>query len=275
MPDRRRGTLAAHVALGLASLLALAPIVLGVLAAFRTPADLAASSPLALPDPWTLENLADILSGRGGIGTALLVTAAAAAVLLVVQLPLSVAAAHALAVLRVPFPRATFAFVLGALMIPPTVLVVPLYFLLLSAGLAETFPGLVAPALLGSPFAVFLLRQHLRGVPRELYDAARIDGVGPFGLLRRLTLPLSRGPIAAVALITVVAQWNAFLWPSVIAGGSWPTVAVATASLHGQHQANDTLVLAAATLAIVPMVVLFAVFARPVERALAAPAPHL
>lgn len=275
MPDRRLGTAGAHVALVVSCVLALAPLTLGALAAFRTPADLAASSPLSFPDPWTWQNVVDVLSGRGGVGAALLTTAAAAAVLVVVQLPLSVAAAHAFAVLRVPFPRVAFAAVLGALMIPSTALVVPLYFLLLSAGLAETFLGIVAPALLGSPFAVFLLRQHLRGVPRELYDAARIDGVGSFGLLRRITLPLSRGPIAAVALITVVAQWNAFLWPAVIAGGSWPVVTVATASLQGQHEANETLVLAAALLATGPMLVLFAIFARPVERALAAPAPQL
>lgn len=271
----RRTNLAAHLTLIGAAFLALAPIGLALVTAFTSPAERASSSLLTFPSSWTLQNFADVLGGRGGLGPALAITATAAIVLLAVQLPLSFGAAHALAILRTPFPRLTLAIVLGALLVPPTALVIPLYLMLLQFGLAETFPGIVLPALLGSPYAVFLFRQHLLGIPRDLLDAGRLDGLGPLGLLRRITVPLSRGPIVAIALITVVTQWNGFLWPSVIAGGTWPVAAVATASLQTQYRADDSLLMAAATLAILPMVLLFAMLARPVEHALSTPARHL
>ena len=147
-------------------------------------------------------------------------------------------------------------------------LVIPLYLMLAATGLAETFWGLVIPFALGSPYAVFLLRQQFLSVPRELTDAAELDRLGPFGILIRIVAPLHRASIGAVVLITVATQWNSFLWPRVIAGTQWQVLTVATSSLQSRFHTDWTLVMAATSISIVPMAVLLFVFQRQLTRAI-------
>jgi multiple sugar transport system permease protein len=154
-------------------------------------------------------------------------------------------------------------------MVPQAVTIIPLYLMMTEAGLRNTFWALVLPQVFGSPYAIFLLREYFRGISGELLDAARLDGCGTLRILRYVVAPISKPILTTLAIITAVTHWNNFLWPLVItAGPQWQVVTVATAGLQSQYNGNWTIVMAATTLAIAPLLVLFLIFQRNVVRSI-------
>src|SRR5699024_7409809 len=135
------------------------------------------------------------------------------------QMVFSVLAAYAFSHLRFPGRHMLFWVYVATLMVPQVVVVVALYLMMSEVGLRNTFWALVLPFVLGSPYAIFLLRENFRSVPAELMDAMRIDGAGTLRLLWHLVVPLNRPIIVTLVLITVVTHWNNFLWPMVITSG--------------------------------------------------------
>ena len=227
----------------------------------------ATSAGLALPAPPTVQNYA-ALSGAG-FGRAAVVTALMTAVILVFQLTFSVLAAYAFARLQFPGRDAVFWVYIATLMVPATVTVVPLYLMMAQLGLRNTFWALVIPYMFGSPYAIFLLRQYFRAIPQDLVDAARVDGANTLDILVHVVLPSSRPILVTLTLITVVSQWNSFLWPLVITSGSrWRVLTVATAGLQSQYNAQWTLVMAATTVAIIPLIILFLAFQKHIVRSI-------
>jgi multiple sugar transport system permease protein len=255
---RFSSTAAVYLVLVLGALFTLGPFLLSILTAFKTREQFAQQPALSWPDPFTLENFALLLNGPAQFGRAILITVLAAGLILVGQLICSILAAYAFA--RVDFPgrQVLFWVYLSTLMIPPVVLVVPLYLMMTEAGLRN------------SPYAIFLLREYFRGIPQELIDAARLDGANTLDVLVEIVVPLSRPIIATLTLITIVSHWNSFMWPLVVTTGTqWRVVTVATASLQSQFNGNWTLVMAATTLALVPLLVLFLMFQRSFVRSIA------
>lgn len=258
MTRRSAGIVGTYLVLLAGAVLALGPYVLSLLTSLKEPAQLARRATLTWPAPWTGQNYADVLGGQYTLVPALVVTVQVVVVLLVGQLVCSVLAAYAFARLQFPGRRVLFGGYLATMMVPQVVTIVPLYVMFAQAGLRNTFWGIVLPTLFGSPFAVYLLREHFRAVPQDLEDAARLDGCGTLRILRHVVVPLSRPVLATLAVITVVSQWNNFLWPLIITTGpTWQTLTVATANLQSQYNGNWTLVTAATTLAMAPLVVLF------------------
>jgi len=260
---------AVYLVLILGTLFTVGPFLLSILTAFKTREQFAQQSALTWPDPFTLENFALLLTGPAQFGRAILITVLAAVLILVGQVICSILAAYAFA--RVDFPgrRVLFGVYLSTLMIPPVVLVVPLYLMMTEAGLRNTFWSLVLPFAFASPYAIFLLREYFRGIPQELIDAARLDGANTLDVLVEIVVPLSRPIIATLTLITIVSHWNSFMWPLVVTTGTqWRVVTVATASLQSQFNGNWTLVMAATTLALVPLLVLFLLFQRSFVRSI-------
>lgn len=263
--------LGTYAVLLIAAVLTLSPFLVSALTAFTSPRQFAQRGPLRLPDPPTLENFAALFTGTDGFVTPVVVTVQMVAVILVGQMVFSILAAYAFARLRFPGRDLLFWVYVATLMVPQAVVVVPLYLMMSEAGLRNTFWALVVPFMLGSPYAIFLLRESFRTMPSELIDAMRVDGAGHLRLLWNLVLPLNRPTIVTLVLITVVTHWNSFLWPLVITTGpEWRTVTVATASLQSQYNNNWTLVMAATTLAMVPLVLLFIVFQRQITRSIGA-----
>ncbi|SEN60021.1 carbohydrate ABC transporter permease [Cryobacterium sp. TMT1-3] len=262
-------TAAIYLVLLLGALLTLGPFLLSILTAFKTREQFAQQSALSWPDPFTVENFAQLLTGPAQFGRAIVITVLAAMLILVGQLICSILAAYAFA--RVDFPgrQVLFWVYLSTLMIPPVVLVVPLYLMMTEAGLRNSFWSLVLPFAFASPYAIFLLREYFRGIPQELIDAARLDGANTLDVLVEIVVPLSRPIIATLTLITIVSHWNSFMWPLVVTTGTeWRVVTVATASLQSQFNGNWTLVMAATTLALVPLLVLFLLFQRSFVRSI-------
>ncbi|MCX2711675.1 carbohydrate ABC transporter permease [Mycolicibacterium sp. J2] len=256
-----------YVGLALGALITLVPFLLGLMTSFTSARQFNTGSPLSFPAPPTLANYADL--GDAGFGRAVVVTALVTATVLLGQLTFSVLAAYAFARLSFPGRDALFWVYLATLMVPATVTVVPLYLMMAEAGLRNTFWALVLPFLFGSPYAIFLLREHFRTIPADLINAARLDGATTLDVLVHVVVPASRPILATLAMITVVSQWNNFMWPLVITSGPrWQVLTVATAGLQSRYDAQWTVVMAATTVAIVPLLVLFIALGRHLVRSI-------
>jgi multiple sugar transport system permease protein len=250
-----------YLALGVGAVITPLPFGLGLLTSFTSAQQFNTESPLSLPTPPTLANYTGLADA--GFGRALVVTALMTAVILLGQLTFSVLAAYAFARLEFPGRDALFWVYVATLMVPATVTVVPLYLMMAEAGLRNTFWALVLPFMFGSPYAIFLLREYFRTIPADLIRAARVDGANTLDVIVHVVLPASRPILVTLALITVVSQWNNFMWPLVItSGGQWRVLTVATAGLQSQYDGQWTLVMAATTVAIVPLIVVFVALGR-------------
>jgi multiple sugar transport system permease protein len=256
-----------YTGLAVGAAITLVPFLLGLLTSVTSARQFATELPLTLPKPPTLANYA-ALTGAG-FGRAIVVTALMTAVIVLGQLTFSVLAAYAFARLRFPGRDALFWVYVATLMVPATVTVVPLYLMMAQVGLRNTFWALVLPFVFGSPYAIFLLRGYFRAIPADLINAARLDGANTLDVIVHVVLPASRPILVTLALITVVSQWNNFMWPLVITSGhTWQVLTVATAGLQSQYNAQWTLVTAATTVATVPLLVLFLVFQRHIVRSI-------
>ena len=260
---------ATYLVLVIAALLTLGPFLFSVMTAFTSTTQFAQQGPLSFPAPPVLENFLELFSSQDGFVTPVVVTVQMVAVILTGQMVFSVLAAYAFAQLRFPGRDLLFWVYVATLMVPQVVVVVPLYLMMSEVGLRNTFWALVLPFVLGSPYAIFLLRENFRGVPSELMDAMRIDGAGTLRLLWHLVVPLNRAIIVTLVLITVVTHWNNFMWPMVITSGpEWRVITVATSALQSQYNNNWTLVMAGTTLAMVPLVILMIVFQKQITRSI-------
>ncbi|CAJ1496421.1 carbohydrate ABC transporter permease [[Mycobacterium] kokjensenii] len=255
----RNGVVYALLTVG--ALITLAPFGLGLLTSVTPARQFAGGTPLSWPHPPTLDNFRDL--GGAGFGRAAAVTTLMTAVIVLGQLTFSVLAAYAFARLEFPGRDTLFWVYVATLMVPATVTVVPLYLMMAQLGLRNTFWALVLPFVFGSPYAIFLLRQYFRAVPDDLVNAARLDGANTLDVIVHVMVPASRPILVTLGLITVVSQWNNFMWPLVITSGDrWRVLTVATAALQSRYNAQWTLVMAATTVAMIPLIVLFVTFQR-------------
>ena len=251
-------------------LVTVAPFVLSVMTAFKTPEQFASESALRPPSPATGENFASLFGGERNFVAPIVVTAQVVGLVTVGQLLFSVMAAYAFARIEFRFRDGLFWLYLATLMVPQVVTIIPLDTLFSQLGIRNTFWALVLPFLFGSPYAIFLLREYFRSIPEDLISAARLDGAGTLRILWSIVVPLSRPILTTLTIITVVTHWNNFLWPLIITSGrTWQTVTVATAGLQSQYNGNWTLVMAATTVAIAPLLLLFAVFQKNIVSSIA------
>ncbi|MFM9369654.1 carbohydrate ABC transporter permease [Streptomyces sp. Da 82-17] len=165
---------------------------------------------------------------------------------------------------RIPYRHANKVFyaILGTLMVPAAVTFVPSFVLVSTLGWVSTLRGLIVPTLF-SAFACFVFRQYFLGFPRELEDAARVDGLGHWRTYWRIVVPNTRPVFAAVGTIVFIGAWNSFLWPLVIGQDqeAW-TVQVALSSFTNAQVVRLNQLFVAAAVSIVPLLVAFLVFQR-------------
>ncbi|MCX2180045.1 carbohydrate ABC transporter permease [Streptomyces sp. SKN60] len=172
-------------------------------------------------------------------------------------------AGFAFARLRFRFRGALFALVVGTMLIPPQLGVVPLYLLVARLQWTDELRAVVLPGLV-SAFGVFFMRQHLlRALPAELVEAARMDGAGPLRIVWHVVFPAARPAMAVLGTLTFVAAWNDFFWPVlVLTQTGSPTVQVALTGLGRGYIPDRSVVMAGALLGTVPLLLVFAVLGR-------------
>ncbi len=174
------------------------------------------------------------------------------------ELTFALLSAYALVFLRVRGKGLVFSVILAALLVPNTVTLLPNYLTAARLNWINTYQGLIIPVA-AVAFGVFLFRQHFLTLPRDLLDAARLDGCGHMGLLRHVVIPLSRPVIVTFLVIYLVAHWNDFLWPLVVTNRlEWRTVPVGVAYLYQvEGVQNWGSILAGTVMALLPMLAVY------------------
>lgn len=161
---------------------------------------------------------------------------------------------------RLRFPGRDFWFMalLGTMILPGEVTMIPLFMVFFRIGWVNTFKPIIVPAFFGSAFSIFLLRQFFMTIPSELDDAAIIDGCTPFGIYWRIMLPLSQPALATVAVFAFIYNWNDFWRPLIyLTSMEKYTIAVGLRMFMGYHYTSTHLMMAASTVALVPIITVF------------------
>jgi multiple sugar transport system permease protein len=178
-------------------------------------------------------------------------------------------AGYALAKLKFPGRTIILFVILSTLMIPTEMLIIPWFMMFTKLRWIDTYLALMVPGLI-SAFGVFLMNQFMSSVPDDLLDAARIDGLREFGIWWRIALPVVRPALAALAILVFLGNWNAFLWPVIaIESSAMRTLPVGIALLSGEAGAEWQLIMAAASLAVVPVLAVFVFFQRHIVEGIA------
>jgi multiple sugar transport system permease protein len=171
-------------------------------------------------------------------------------------------AAYAFACLRFPGRDIIFYALLSLLMVPRQLFLLPQYEIVQYLDLTNTFAGLALPHFVGI-FTVFLMRQFFLSLPRELMEAAKLDGAGPFRTFFSVMLPLAKPGLLAATIITVLYSWNDLLWPLIVISDQHKApLSVGLANFQGQFVTDRPVLMAAATMASIPMIVLFLILQR-------------
>jgi multiple sugar transport system permease protein len=172
---------------------------------------------------------------------------------------------------RVPFRGRGVLFwvVLAGIMIPPQILIVPLFTEMNTFGFINTYQGIILPQI-ASPIAVFIFKQFFDGLPHELEDAALVDGASRFRIYWQIFLPLSRPAMAAVAIFTFVISWNYWLWPFIaLTGTNMMTIPVGLATVQSAYGIHNAQIMASAVLGGLPLLIVFLFFQRQIVQGIA------
>ncbi len=198
----------------------------------------------------------------GALGRSLLFTA----LVVVMQTASSAMAAYAFARLEFPGKRVLFMLFMASMMLPGVVLFIPNFILVRDLGWLNTMAGMVAPFALMSGFAIFFLRQFFLAMPRDLEEAALLDGASPWLTFRKIALPLNVTPLATIAMLTGIGAWNEFFWPYIVAPDEasqlLPVALLSFKAQSPQGAIDWTGLMAAASIALIPTLVLLLLAGR-------------
>lgn len=212
--------------------------------------------PTIIPHHWLFSNYATAWNfapfGRFYLNTVIMATTVTLGQVLTCSL-----AAYAFARLRFPGRDVIFYIFLGTMMIPWQVTMIPAFLVISWLGWVNTYQAVIVPGL-ASAFGTFLLRQFFTTIPRELDDAATIDGAGRFTILFRIILPLAGPALAALSIFTFMAMWNNFLWPLIVENSAnMMPVTVGLSVFQGEYNAQWNLMMAAAVTATIPVLLVY------------------
>ena len=259
----RRGAVqwAVNGALALIAALTLFPLVWMIAVSLMAPGEASTYPPPLVPDHATLANYRELFA-RAGMGRYVLNSVLLAVAVTLLSVAFNVAAGYAFAKLRFKGRERIFRLMLGALVIPSQVALVPLFLLLKQMGLVNTYGGVIVPAM-ASIFGIFLVRQYALSIPDDLLDAARIDGASEFRMFRSIVVPALKPIIVTLCVFTLLGTWNDFMWPLIVLSDqNLYTLPVALASLSREHVADNELMMAGSVVTIVPVIAVFIALQR-------------
>lgn len=239
----------------------LLPFVWMILTSFKTQSEAVKVPPVIFPKAWNLQNYLAVFKmlpfGKMYFNTILTAVVTVAGQLLLCSL-----AAYAFARIHFPGRNIIFTCLLAVLMVPSSFFILPQYLLIQKIGLLNTLPALFIPYLF-SAFGTFLLRQFFMALPDELEDAARLDGCNHFLIYARIMLPLIRSGLVALGILTLRFAWNDLMWPLIVNTSTEKmTLSAGLAFMQGQYITDYPVMMAGAVLAILPLLVLFAIFQK-------------
>lgn len=252
-----------YVPLILATLVVVLPLLWMVLSSFKQPGEIVTMDLKLLPQSVNLDNyrvaMTTVPFARFFVNSLIVTTVGAT-----VKVILAILTAYALVFVRFPFKNVIFIVILVALMVPPQVSILPNYILIAGMGGKNTLWGIILPGL-GTAFGTFLLRQHFLTLPSSILEAAEIDGAGHWRRLWQVVVPVSGPSIATVALVTVVSEWNDYIWPLIITDRPETMTLPVGLTLLQNSEGNGSgwgILMAGAVLVIVPILLVFAALQR-------------
>ena len=245
-----------YAALILGSVIMMIPFLWMISTSLKNKAQTLAYPPIWIPDPMHFENYADAISKFpflrylwNNIKISGLITLGTVVT--------STMAGYAFARMRFKGRDALFMVVLGMMMIPGQVTMIPVFLLVKQMGMINTHWSLIIPSI-ASSFNIFLMRQYFITLPRDLEDAAYVDGCKPLGVFFKIFLPLAGPPVAALCVLSVAGSWNSFMWPLIlISDKSKQMLSVGLLQFTGQYSSDTHLMMAAATLTLMPLMILY------------------
>lgn len=250
-----------YVLLIVGAIFSLTPLVWMVSASFMQAGEATGFPPPIFPSDITWEHYATLFD-RLNIGRYMLNSILIASLVTAISLLVNAMAGYAFAKFRFPGRNGLFKFLLGALVIPAQVAMLPLFLLLKQFGLINTYWGVVFPGM-ATIFGIFLIRQYMLSIPDDLLDAARIDGAGEFRIFFSIVAPLAKPILVTLAIFTFMASWNDFMWPLIVlSDNSMYTLPVALANMLGEYAPDVELMMAGAVITVLPVLLLFMVLQR-------------
>jgi putative chitobiose transport system permease protein len=251
-----------YVVLGAIALAMLLPLLWLVSTAFKSPTeDIFQFPPQFIPQQFTLQNFVTVWNSNP-FGQYLKNSVIVAGLTVTLNLLFCSLAAYPLARLDFPGRDATFAAIVATILIPFQIVMIPLYILTVQLGLRNTYLGLIFPAI-ASAFGIFLLRQAFLGVPKELEEAARVDGCSDLGIWWHIMLPAVRPALVTLAIFVFIGSWSDFLWPLIILDRpEYYTLPLGVAKLAGAFSLDWRLIAAGSVISIAPILALFVIMQR-------------
>lgn len=249
------------------ALFMLFPFIWMVSSSLKVGADAFATPPTLLPKHPTLDNYKRVFEILD-IPRLFLNSITISVIVVSLQLSTAALAGYAFARLHFRGKNAIFVVYLATMMIPFQVVLVPLFIEMRQLGLIDTYLGLILPTFT-SAFAVFLMRQVMLGIPKELEEAAILDGASHFRLFRSIALPLCIPSLATLGILGFMGTWNAFLWPLIILySPEKMTLPLGLSLLTGEHSlATDwPMVMAGTTISVIPIVIVYLIFQRQIAQ---------
>lgn len=258
---RRLQTYTLHVGLLAVGLVTIFPFVWMVLSAFKSNAEINSLDQTFFPQTWTFENFVSMQEKFDFLrlfsnSVMLSVT------ITVISIYTSALAGFVLVKYEFRGRTAIFAFVLGTMMIPWAVTIIPRYTMFVNAGLQDNYLSIIIPAVL-SGFGIFMMRQNMDAVPDEVLEAARIDGATEIFIFHRIVLPMSVNAISALAIFQFLWVWEDYLWPYLMINSpDMQVLAVGLTTFSGRYGTDYGGLFAATTISIIPVIVVYIIFQR-------------
>ncbi len=254
-------TLAVNGILLVIALLSIAPLLWMLSVSLMPAGEASALPPPLLPSTPTLANY-DELFQRIGIGRYLINSFWLAILITLSSVLFNTMAGYAFAKLRFRGRERLFQWLLGVLVVPAQIAMMPLFLMLREMHLVNTTAGVVLPAM-ANVFGIFLVRQYARGVPDELIEAARMDGAGEARIFAQIVLPLLKPILVTLATFAFLASWNDFMWPLIVLNDAdLHTLPVALSNLSREHVQDNEMMMAGSVLTVLPVLVLFLALQR-------------
>ncbi|MGW0607252.1 carbohydrate ABC transporter permease [Streptomyces sp. NPDC002640] len=251
----------AYILLGITALLSIFPLYWTMVAASTDNTRVSETPPPFLPGPNLFSNLARAWD-EAAMGQAMINSLIVAGVIAMSTVMFATLAGFAFAKLRFKGRNILLMLVIGTMMVPPQLGVVPLFMMMAELGWSQRLPAVIFPTLV-SAVGVFFMRQYLsEALPDELVEAGRVDGAHSLRIFWSIVLPIARPAMAVLFMITFVHAWNDFFWPFVALDMTNPTVPVALTQLSAGYIRDQSLIMAGALLGTLPLLLMFIVFGR-------------
>ena len=259
--NSRAPAITINVVLALLAALTLFPLAWMVSASLMAPGEASSFPPPLLPRAPSLANYRELFA-TVGIGRQILNSLMVSVGATLLSLTFNLAAGYAFAKLRFAGRERVFRALLGALVIPAQVTMMPLFLMLKEMGLVNTYAGALVPWL-ASVFGIFLVRQYALSIPDELIEAARMDGAGEGRIFVSIVLPLLKPVIVTLTVLIFLGAWNDFMWPLIVlTDHDLQTLPVALSGLSREHVQDTELMMAGAVITVVPVLALFLALQR-------------